>query len=229
MQIKYIRKYIETITLNNMNIGQNDIPIYGTLDAVDHLINMAIVKIYTKMLLLIGDVTVTPNTLATVELSMFTGNILDIIDNYDGRDYYHGRDDGSSIPIHQMGYNRFVIEWDKASKQIKDIIDNNKPFEITIFYSTHPEYKDTTDIPDVLVSAIEHFVRWQVSVMQPKTSMNTINIYKNIFDEEIETLKQSGVEIEYTPRSTNLLFKRHKSFSMNGNTHYDTSTIYNSK
>jgi len=231
MEIKFIRKYIEKITLNNMNIGQEDILIYGNLDAVDHLINMAIVKVYTEMLLLIDDITLTPNISANVELDRFAGNIIDIIDNHDGRDYFIGREDGSTIPIHQMGYNRFVVDWDNASQQVKELIDNNKPFEVTIFYSTYPEYNDTTDIPDILVSAIEHFVRWQVSVMQPKTSITTINVYKGIFDEEIARLKQSGTEIEYTPRSSNLLFNRHNSFSsvLYGNGHFDTSTIYNNK
>jgi len=228
MQIKFIRKYIEKITLNNMNIGQEDIQIYGNLDAVDHLINMAIIKIYTEILLLIDDVSVKRTDNATVVLgNRFTGKIIDIIDNMDGRDYFVGREDGSTIPIHQMGYNKFVIDWDNISEYIKDKVGGN--LEVTFFYSVYPEYKDTTDIPDVLINAIEYFVRWQVSVMQPKTSISTIDRYKNMFEEEIYNLKQSGVEIEYVPRSHNLLFNKHKSFSFGGNKHIDNSTIYNRK
>ena len=217
MKIQELQDYIQTIVVNNMNVGQNS-------SAIEKIIKLGIIKIYTNILLKIEDITVTKSSPVVVLPERYTGRIIDIIDNYDGREYYIGREDASLIPIHQMGFNKFIVDFDNASKQLDNITN---PLEITFFYSVYPVIDSlNTVIPDILVNAISLFVRWQVSVMQPKTSIQTIREYKMLFDEEIINLKNDGIEIDYVPRSYRML-KDARSFSFSDeNTFHDINTIY---
>ena len=202
MKISELTRFIRTVHLNNMRIGEVQ---EESEESVNFLIRVAIIRIYTDLLLLIDniDTNLIDDDEEITLPDNFTGTIVDISDNRDRRDYYLDRD-SSLVPIHRMGYNKLIVEHRRAKDEMGN--DITKDIIISIFFSIYPEDISCGDtcIPDIIVNAIALHVRWQVSTMQPKTSMNTIDTYKKLYDEEIMMLKNRDIEISYEPRSTNL-------------------------